>query len=96
MRQCYLVSYDISDDTRLRLVHRTVRGWGDALQYSVFRCELTPRELAELRDALVRIIKPSADQVLIVDLGPADGRGGAVISALGRPYAPPERTAIVI
>ncbi len=31
MRLAYLVAYDISDPKRLRRVHRTMRGYGDAL-----------------------------------------------------------------
>ena len=38
MRQSYLVCYDISDDKRLRKVFKTMRGYGDHLQYSVFEC----------------------------------------------------------
>lgn len=41
MRASYLVCYDICDDKRLRKVFRTMRGFGDHLQYSVFECQLT-------------------------------------------------------
>ncbi|HZT68334.1 MAG TPA: CRISPR-associated endonuclease Cas2, partial [Terriglobia bacterium] len=34
MRTSYLVCYDISDDKRLRKVHKVMRGFGDHLQYS--------------------------------------------------------------
>ncbi len=45
MRSSYLVTYDISDAKRLRLVFRTTRGYGDHLQYSVFECQLTASDL---------------------------------------------------
>lgn len=96
MRQTYIVSYDISDPKRLRLVFRTMRGYGDHLQLSVFRCELNHRELVELRTKLDATIKHDEDQVLFVDVGPADGRGRTSIGAIGRAYTHPERHAIVV
>ena len=44
-RQSYVVTYDICDPKRLRRVYETLRGHGDHLQLSVFRCDLTRREL---------------------------------------------------
>ena len=34
--------------------------------------------------------------MLIVDIGPADGRAGMVFESLGKPYVAPERHAIVV
>lgn len=96
MRQTYIVSYDISDDKRLRRVFKTMRGWGDHLQYSVFRCELNRRELVELRSALKAIIHHDQDQVMFVDVGPVSGRAAKAISAIGRPYLYPDDHAIVV
>jgi CRISPR-associated endonuclease Cas2 len=47
----YLVTYDISDDTRLRQVFKTMKGFGDHVQYSVFRCSLTKTEMTEMMAA---------------------------------------------
>jgi CRISPR-associated protein Cas2 len=96
MRQTYIVSYDISDPKRLRKVFRLMKGYGEHVQLSVFRCELTHRALVELRARLGSTIHHDQDQVLFVDVGPEDGRGSASISALGRAYKPPERCAIVV
>ncbi len=87
MRNSYLVCYDISDDKRLRRVFKIMRDWGDHLQYSVFECQLTRADLARLRAQLAEVIHHGEDQVLFVDLGPAEGRGDRVITALGRPYS---------
>ncbi|MGA7408948.1 MAG: CRISPR-associated endonuclease Cas2, partial [Bryobacteraceae bacterium] len=70
MRKSYLVCYDISDDKRLRKVFKTMRGYGDHLQYSVFECQLTPTDMILLRVELGAIIHHDEDQVLFVDLGP--------------------------
>lgn len=96
MRQTFIVSYDVSCPKRLRRVYRVMRGWGDHIQLSVFRCELNPRELVELRSRLANEIHSGQDQVLFVDVGPVDGRGGTSIRAIGKMYIPPERRAIVV
>jgi CRISPR-associated protein Cas2 len=96
MRHTYVVTYDICDPKRLRKVYKLMLGWGDHLQLSVFQCELNHRELVELRVQLDRIIKPTEDQVLFVDLGTIEGRGSEAITSLGRPYVDPDRVAIVV
>jgi CRISPR-associated protein Cas2 len=95
MRQAYVVSYDISNPKRLRKVFKIMRGYGDHLQLSVFRCEVNERELIDLRAKLAEAIHNGEDQVLFVDLGPADGRASTAIRSLGRRYTHPERHAIV-
>jgi CRISPR-associated protein Cas2 len=84
MRQRYLVTYDICDAKRLRAVFRTLKGFGSHLQLSVFRCDLSEVDLIRLRAALTEIIHFSDDSVLIVDVGPADGRGAMAFESLGR------------
>jgi len=96
VRNTYLVCYDICDDKRLRKVHRTMRDFGDHLQYSIFECQFTPIDLAKCRHELGQIIKYDEDQVLFVDLGPVSGRGERVISALGLPYSPIDAPCIVV
>lgn len=86
MRTTYLVCYDIADDKRLRRVFKTCCNFGDHLQLSVFECDLGPSEKVELETALNNLINHHEDQVLFVALGPAEGRGERVITALGLPY----------
>ena len=92
----YLVSYDICDATRLRKVFKIMKGAGEHVQYSVFRCVLSDRAKEELVDALDTVIDRGEDQVLFVDLGPDEGRAAACIASLGRPYRPPERKALIV
>lgn len=96
MRSSYLVCYDICDDKRLRKVFEVMRGYGDHLQYSVFECQLTPTDLVRLRAELAGIIHHQEDQVLFVDLGPAEGRGERVITSLGKPYTTLDGPCIVV
>ena len=84
MRQRYLVTYDISDPKRLRQVFKTMKGFGRHLQFSVFSCDLSPMALVQLKLALTGIIDMRDDQVLIIDLGPADGRAAEAFESLGR------------
>lgn len=88
MRNTYLVTYDICNDKRLRKVFRTMRDFGDHLQYSVFECQFNPIDLAKCRHTLSEIIKHDEDQVLFINLGPTEGRGERVIEAVGKPYSP--------
>lgn len=95
-RNVFLVSYDVSDPKRLTKVRKTVLGFGEPVQLSVFLCELSAREKIELKAALFEVIDTKADQVLFVNLGPIEGRGSEVIETLGRAHAEIDRHAVVI
>ena len=96
MRNTYIVCYDICDTKRLREVFKTMRGWGDHLQLSVFECRLTRSELVTLRAELAEIVNHDDDQVLFVDLGPAGARGDRVITALGKPYVVVDAPCVIV
>lgn len=96
MRNTYLVCYDIRDNKRLRKVFKTMRDFGDHLQYSVFECRFTATDLARCRHVLSEIINHSDDQVLFIDLGPTEGRGDRVITALGQAYSPIDAPCFVV
>lgn len=96
MRNTFLVCYDICNDKRLRRVYSTMRDFGDHLQYSVFECQFTETDLANCRHELGQIIKHNEDQVLFIDLGPTEGRGERVISALGLPYSQVDSPCFVV
>ena len=96
MRHSYLVCYDISDEKRVRMVFKAMKDYGDHLQFSVFECQFTPTDLAECRAELSKIIHHTEDQVLFVCLGPAEGRGDRVITALGKPYSAIDSPCIVV
>jgi CRISPR-associated protein Cas2 len=94
-RHRFLVAYDVSDPKRLRRVYKKLNGYGDALQYSVFRCELSPKEKELMVEALWEIIHHKEDRVLIVDLGPARGRGRKAVRFIGRSVPPPDAGPVV-
>lgn len=96
VRNTFLVCYDVANQRRLRKVHKTMCGFGDRLQYSVFACQFSPSDLARCRHAIGEWIHHREDQVLFVDLGPAEGRGDRVITALGRPYTTLDSPCIIV
>ena len=97
MRNVYLVCYDVADDKRLRKTYKTMRGFGDPMQYSVFRCELSPIEKQLMKEALWDILNWGQDRVMLVDLGPSGARGDECVEFWGEPrVAAPDRAAVVV
>jgi len=94
-RRRYLIPYDIVDDKRRNQVFKILYGYGDHAQYSVFFCELNPRELVELRGKLRRAIHDIEDQVMILDLGAAADPLEAGLECLGKPYRPASAVLVV-
>lgn len=81
-RNRYLLTYDIRHPRRRR-VHRVAKDHGDALQYSVFVCDLTKVELITMRSLLLEEINQQEDSIGIFDLGPPTGRGLACVEFIG-------------
>ena len=96
MRQSYLVCYDISHPRRLAQVAKAMKGFGDRVQFSVFECQMTKADLVRCRYTLGKLIDQRKDQVIFVDLGPAEGRGDRVITSLGRAYSRLDAPAIIV
>jgi CRISPR-associated protein Cas2 len=84
------------DQKRLYRVHRTMKGFGEPIHYSVFRCNLTPKGKVEMMAVLTDLIKFDEDRVMIVDLGPLEGKVEERIEFLGAHPDDTERKAIVV
>ena len=52
-----VVSYDIEDDKRRTRIHKTLKNFGEWVQFSVFECNLTKQQYLKLRDKLDHLIK---------------------------------------
>ncbi|CAN5397202.1 CRISPR-associated endonuclease Cas2 [soil metagenome] len=75
MRRRYLVAYDICHPKRLRRVCKTMEGYGERLQYSVFVCDLNGMELVGMKTDVSIEMDFGEDSVVIIDLGePGVGR----------------------
>jgi CRISPR-associated protein Cas2 len=93
---CYIVSYDIRDEKRLSQVHKAMLGFGEPVHYSVFRCDLTHKDRVELVAALTKLIDLDEDRVMIIDLGPVDGRVEERIEFMGVHAPHLERKLIIV
>ncbi|WP_447863117.1 CRISPR-associated endonuclease Cas2 [Nitrospira calida] len=93
MRRLYIVAYDICDPKRLRRVYRTMKGFGAHLQLSVFQCDLPEIDVIKMKAALAEVINHQEDHVLIVDLGPTEGRPIKSIESLGKGFTQVKRHA---
>jgi CRISPR-associated protein Cas2 len=59
----YMVAYDISSDRRRTKVHKTLSGFGQWTQYSLFECYLTEKQYLQLRQKLDQHLEASQDTV---------------------------------
>jgi CRISPR-associated protein Cas2 len=83
VRNRYLVCYDIAEPKRLTRVHKTMLGFGEWLQLSVFACDLTAQRRVELLIALTALINVREDRVMLIDLGPTEARALGAIEYIG-------------
>lgn len=63
----YLICYDIREPKRWRKAYKLLKGYGESLQFSIFRCLLTQRNCEKLRWELEKILEPE-DTLLLVGL----------------------------
>ena len=92
----YLVVYDISDAKRWRFVYKTMQGFGEWVQLSVFQCRLSRPRHAELIAKLDENIHHEEDHVVIIDLGPADRVEPKVQSLGKRSFIAVKREAVIV
>lgn len=59
----YVVAYDIPDDRRRTKIHKTLSGFGQWTQFSLFECHLTDKQYLQLRQKLDRHLKPDEDSL---------------------------------
>lgn len=84
MRRCYLVCYDIRDPKRLRRVHKTIKGYGESWQYSVFFCVLKDIDRVRLQSELEDQMNLHEDQILIIDMGSDEERTRESTTIIGQ------------
>lgn len=94
MEHLYVITYDIADDKRWRRVFKTMNGYGEWLQLSVFQCRLDRTRAIQLQAELKEAIHHKEDHVLILDLGPVDTVKPHVTS-LGKNFEAVKREALI-
>ena len=81
----WLVCYDVRDPDRLRKAAKHVEGYGERVQYSVFRCWMTARQMEQLRWELTAILASEDDILLIPICGPVPRASAAPAATANRP-----------
>jgi CRISPR-associated protein Cas2 len=61
----YIICYDVRDDKRLRKVAKHLKGYGERIQFSVFRCRLSKRGVERLKWELTKIMDLEDDLLVI-------------------------------
>lgn len=95
MRRCYLVCYDIREPKRLRRVHKVLKGYGEAWQFSVFFCVLKDIDRVRLQTDLEEQMNQKVDQAMILDLGPNEKEAREAATVIGQPL-PDQDSGIVV
>ncbi len=95
MRRCFLVCYDIRDPKRLRRVHKVLKGYGEAWQFSIFFCVLKDIDRVRLQTDLEEQMNQKEDQVMILDLGPNEKEARKMATVIGQPL-PEQDSGIVV
>lgn len=98
-RRLYLCVYDVvSDkdgDRRRARLFDLLCDHGEHVQYSVFLCELTPREQVRLVSEARAILHEAEDQLLVMDIGPESFDWAARLQCLGKTWTPRVRSSII-
>lgn len=58
----WIVCYDVACDKSRRRIHQTLRGYGTAIEESVFECEVTDLEMAGLLRAVSDLLDEEEDR----------------------------------
>ncbi len=97
MRNLYIVCYDVTDSKRLFQTYKTMKGYGDHVQYSVFSCNLSSKELIYMKEDLDKILNLEEDRIMIMDIGPAGANTDKKITTIGIPLeSKAEESSVVI
>ncbi len=95
MDHVYLVCYDIAKPKRWRKVYKTMKGYGEWLQLSVFQCRLNRENLLRMTDTLTDLMEAGEDSLIVIDVGPAESIS-LKVESFGRPFQPIEHRAVVV
>ncbi len=94
-RNRYFVCYDVRDPQRLTQTYKTMCGYGDRVQYSVFLCDLSDVELVMMRGDLENVMNTKEDSLVIVNVGSVE-KSGARITTIGTSFEAQRRDASIV
>lgn len=67
-RNHFLIAYDITDKSRLKLIHKTIQAHAIGGQKSLYECWLTQQELELLIETVQSIISTTSDRFYIFSI----------------------------
>ncbi len=74
MHSRFVVCYDIASPRRLRRIAKLMLAYGERVQKSVFECDLSPKERAELETKARELLNPNEDSLRFYRLCPRCSR----------------------
>jgi len=80
----------------LRRVHKVLKGYGEAWQYSVFFCVLKDIDRVRLQNDLEEQMNQKEDQAMILDLGPNEKVARKAATVIGKPLPEQDGRIVVI
>lgn len=95
MEHLYIVNYDVTNPKRWRRVYKTLCGYGEWVQLSMFQCRMSKTRVLQLQATLGEIVNQREDHVLFLDLGPAESVTPRVHS-IGKPFVPIEAAPVIV
>jgi CRISPR-associated protein Cas2 len=94
-RQTYLCTYDVADDKRRTRLFNLLKDHGEHVQYSVFLCELSPMERANMVGQTTEFLHNEQDQFLIIRVGPECLDWTNHLACVGKGWTPEIRSNII-
>jgi CRISPR-associated protein Cas2 len=88
-----LVSYDIPDDKRRTKIAKVLKDYGERVQYSVFECDLTAKQIGKLLKELQAAMSETEDSIRAYRLC---AQCVKEIKALGQAKPPAEEPVVYI
>ena len=64
-KQFIVIAYDLSNDRRRTKLHKLLLNYGTPVQYSLFECWLTRKDLNKLQTQIRKLVRPRQDHVRI-------------------------------
>ena len=64
--QHYIICYDIAEDRIRRKVVKYLEGFAWRIQYSVFRCDITERHIAQVKLDLLQLTQAADHPLLLI------------------------------
>lgn len=95
MEHLYIVAYDIREPRRWRKVYQAMHGFGERLQLSVFQCRLGKERVLIMEEMLRKLVDQKDDNVLIMDLGPAE-QVQPKVSSIGKAFSPVDLGSVIV